>query len=165
MKRLVLIALLLTAWVVPAAAHDVKKITRGDLVQRNGLFYEKFSNTPFNGTTTGQFKKPFKNGRLHGVEEIYNSRGQLSSLITYKDGIRHGKALHYHDNGKLHEEATYKSDLKDGPYVLWWYNGQLRAKGVYEAGTREGRWMDFHEDGTPDLKKTGTYQMDVHIGP
>ena len=62
MKRFVLITLLLTAWVVPAAAHDVKKISMNDLVQRDGLFYKMFSNTPFTGTTTGEFQIPFKTG-------------------------------------------------------------------------------------------------------
>ena len=118
MKRLVLIALLLTAWAVPAAAHDVKKISKADLVKRDGLFYEKFSNTPFTGkTTTGWYRATYKNGRLHGVLEVYGSNGQLMTLAALKDGLYHGKTVTYYPDGKRWEEIMYKSDLKDGPYV------------------------------------------------
>ena len=166
MKRFVLIALLLTAWVAPAAAHDVKKISKADLVKRDGLFYEKFSNTPFTGkTTTGAFRAAYKNGRLHGVFEHYYRSGQLWKIELYKDGVQHGEQRIYHENGQLAEAATYKSNQLTGPYSRWWPNGQLRSKGTLEDGTREGRWVDFNEDGTPDPKKTGTYQMDVRIGP
>ena len=125
MKRFVLIALLLAAWVAPAAAHDVKKtrvIYSSDLVERGGLFYEKFSNTPFTGKTRGMFRgseRPFKNGRLHGVVKVFTRTGKLRVLETYKDGEAHGKSLWFHKNGQLHEDITYKSGKSDGPYVRW----------------------------------------------
>ena len=166
MKRLVLIALLLTAWVVPAAAHDVKKLSFADLVKRDGIFYEKFSDTPFTGTTTtGTYRGSFKNGRRHGVFESYDRSGQLWQKVPYMDGLRHGENRMYHENGQLAETATFKSDRLTGPYSRWWPNGRLRSKGTLEDGTREGRWVDFNEDGTPNWKKTGTYQMNVRIGP
>ena len=33
-----------------------------DLVRREGLFYEKFTNIPFTGEATGQIQGSFKNG-------------------------------------------------------------------------------------------------------
>ena len=52
-----------------------------------------------------------------------------------------------------------------GPFSRWYKNGQLKSKGNYKDGAREGRWVDFNEDGTPNQKKTGTYQMNVRIEP
>ncbi len=67
MKRLVLIALLLTAWVVPSAAQD-EKIDHRLLVERDGRMYLKFSDTPFTGATRekNRIHRKYKNGRLDG---------------------------------------------------------------------------------------------------
>lgn len=136
-----------------------------DLVQRDGVFYEKFSDTPFTGTTTGKLQISFKNGRRHGVAATYNRRGQRIDTGTYSRGLQHGVSQVYHDNGQFAEMATWGFGRATGSYSRWYENGQLKSKGTLEGGTREGRWVDFNEDGKPDLKKTGTYQMDVRTGP
>ena len=57
----------------------------------------------------------------------------------------------------------YKSGSQDGPYTDWWPNGQLKRKGIFKADKREGHLEYRNEDGTPNIKRTGTYQMGVRI--
>ena len=57
---LIIISLLLTSvsW-----SNDVDS---GDLVKRDGLYYEKFTNEPFTGNVTGRTQGKIKNGKIFG---------------------------------------------------------------------------------------------------
>jgi len=111
----------------------------GDLVQRGGLYYEKFTNIPFSGKVTGLYQGSFKDGK--------------------KDGLW----VEYHDNGQLQEEGTYKDGKMDGPWVSYWDNGQLGSKGTWKDGKREGPWVGYHKDGTVDAYLTGTFKDGVKV--
>jgi len=53
-----------------------------DLVERDGLYYQKFINVPFTGKVTGSFK----NGEREGTWVSYWENGQLSSKGDYTNG-------------------------------------------------------------------------------
>ena len=61
-----------------------------DLVEREGLYYQKNTDVPFTGEVKG------------------SRQGQL------KDGLKHGSWIAYCENGQLHEEfsGTYKYGKK-----------------------------------------------------
>jgi len=111
----------------------------GDLVKREGLYYEKFTDVPFSGEVTGSEQGSFKNGKLDGVWVIYRKNGQLAMKGNY-------------ENGKL-----------EGAFVGYWDNGQLRSKGNYKDGKKEGVWVGYDEDGTVIKNLTGTYKNGKRI--
>nr|BDD45951.1 hypothetical protein 15 [Alphaproteobacteria bacterium] len=58
-----------------------------DLVQREGLHYQKFTDVPFTGEIDeGLQRGNFKNGKKEGTWVVYSWTGQLLSKFDYKDG-------------------------------------------------------------------------------
>jgi antitoxin component YwqK of YwqJK toxin-antitoxin module len=70
-----------------------------DLVEREGLFYKKFTDVPFTGKTKGLEQYAFLRGKEHGPSVWYYENGQLSSKGNYKDGKREGPWVFYNDDG------------------------------------------------------------------
>ena len=108
--------------------------TMDDLVERDGLYYKKFTDVPFSGKTTGKIQ-----GKL-------------------KDGKKVGPWVSYLKNGKLSLKGTFKNGEWDGPWVRYRKNGQLSSKGTYRNGKWDGPWVSYNKDGTIDPKRTGTYK-------
>jgi antitoxin component YwqK of YwqJK toxin-antitoxin module len=106
-----------------------------DLVERDGLFYKKFTDVPF----TGGDQEEFKNGE--------------------KDDLR----ISYHENGQLLEKGTRKNGKKNGPWVRYYDNGQLSFKGTYKDGKRDGPFESYNQDGTVIQNLTGTYKNSVKV--
>ena len=95
-----------------------------DLVERDGLYYKKFTQVPFTGDITGQSQGSFKDGKAIGEWVGYWSNGQLEYKGKYKDGWEEGEWVGYHDNG------------------------QLERKGKYKDGKKVGEWISYDKDGT-----------------
>ena len=64
-----------------------KDIDLGDLVKRDGLYYEKFTDEPFSGKVTGKKQGRLEEGKRQGKWLEYYGGGQLKEKINYKDGI------------------------------------------------------------------------------
>ena len=79
-----------------------------ELIEFDGLYYKKFTDTPFTGKVIG--------GWLQG---------------SFKNGKREGKVVAYYDNGQLEYKGEYKNGEKEGEWV--WYNkdGTLLSKKTY----------------------------------
>ena len=95
-----------------------------DLVQRDGLFYEKFTDVPFTGEITGEEKGSFKNGKKEG--------------FFFK----------YYKNGQLWSKGNFKNNKKEGSWIVYFNNGQIFSKGKYKNGRPEGYWVMYEKDGT-----------------
>jgi antitoxin component YwqK of YwqJK toxin-antitoxin module len=106
--------------------------TFDDLVKREGIYYQKFTNVPFNGKVTGSAQGAFKNGK------------------------REGAWAEYYENGQLLIKANYKNDKQDGAWARYWKNGQLWKKGNDKNGKRDGAWAEYHENG--QLWQKGDYK-------
>ena len=116
-------------------------VTWDDLEYREGLYYQKFTDVPFTGKTTGQTQGTYKDGLLDGpYVSCYNN-----------------------DNGQLCRKGHYKDGKKDGPWVGYYYDGQLMDKGHYKNGKKDGPWVSYRKDGTVDEKDTGTYKNGVKV--
>jgi antitoxin component YwqK of YwqJK toxin-antitoxin module len=135
MKRILAPILLLTL-LFPALAFGE---TMDDLVEREGIFYKKYTDIPFTGKITGDEQGVLEDGKRHGPWVRYNGDGQLLSKGTLKDG------------------------KKNGPWVKYHKNGQLLFKGTYKDGKMDGLWVTYNEDGTVDKKNTGTFKDGVKV--
>ena len=62
-----------------------KNIDSEDLVERDGLLYEKFTDKPFTGKSTGLKQGKIKEGNKEGAWLEYYENGQLRLRRNYKD--------------------------------------------------------------------------------
>ena len=111
----------------------------GDLVERDGVYYPKFSDVPFSGVTTGLYQG------------------------TIKNGIREGAWVGYYENGQLRFEGHYKNGKMEGAWAGYDSTGQLLYEGHYKNGKKEGDWDGYNKDGTVDKERTGTFKDGVKI--
>jgi antitoxin component YwqK of YwqJK toxin-antitoxin module len=132
--------------------------TMDDLVERNDLYYEKFTNVPFTGKVTGEEQGSFKNGKREGAWVEYFENGQLKSNGHYKNGKYEGAWVFYYESGQLYTRGNYKNSKLKGAWVSYYENGQIRFKGNYKNDKEEGVWVGYNEDGTVFKPYTGTYK-------
>jgi antitoxin component YwqK of YwqJK toxin-antitoxin module len=99
-----------------------------DLVKREGLYYEKFTEVPFTGTTTGKTQVSFKDGKFHGEWVRYYENGKLESKRNFKNGEKHGEDVSYYENGQLFIKENYVNGEEHGELVMYHENGQLKYK-------------------------------------
>jgi len=92
--------------------------TMGELVKRDGLYYEKSSKTPFTGKVTGK------------------EQGNIN------DGKKEGEWVGYWSNGQLMSKVSFKNGKEEGEWIIYYSNGQVREKGIYKNGVMKGEWDD-----------------------
>ena len=73
-----------------------------ELVERDGIYYKKFTVVPFTGKTTGKEQRTYKDGELHGPWVCYVKNGQLWIKGTYKDGKMDGSWVSYRKDGTVY---------------------------------------------------------------
>ena len=111
-----------------------KDVSRDDLVKRDGLFYEKFTDMPFTGNVTGKKQGKIIEGKPEGEFLTYYESGQLKEKVIYKDGKKEGEGLWYYENGQLEEKVNYKEGEKNGEWLNYYDNGQLVRTRIYKDG-------------------------------
>lgn len=104
------------------------------LVKRDGLYYERSSDTPYTGTVTGK-KKGY----------MYN-------------GEKDGEWTFYYDDDVLKAKGTYKHGKQDGNFTVYHDNSQILYQGNYSKGKKEGHFDFYYKDGTINEHKSGTYE-------
>ena len=71
-----------------------------ELVERDGLFYKKFTDVPFTGEVTGNYRLGYiKDGKRDGAWVAYWSNGQLRHKGNYKNGKKEGAWVQYNGDG------------------------------------------------------------------
>ena len=111
MKSLFIISLVLMSLV----SSSSWALSEDDLVERAGLYYEKFTATPFTGKVDEGLKRgSIKNGRMEGSWEFYFTNGQLFMKGSFKNGEYEGYWEYYDENGTVDEyfSGTYKNGEK-----------------------------------------------------
>ena len=132
MKKLTSIILILFLSLLSSPSWS-ETLTIDDLVERNDLYYKKFSNVPFTGKITGSYRGSIKDGKREGTWIHYRD-GQVWFKLDYKDGKRNGLLEWYYNNGQLHNKGYLKDGKQDG---LWeWYNkdGSLEKTETFKNG-------------------------------
>ena len=85
-----------------------------DLVERDGLYYKKFTDTPYTGPYIAHhyngelsIEGVYKNGKEDGVWLSCYERGQLFARFEYDQGRRVGTWVWYFENGERDFTETY----------------------------------------------------------
>ena len=115
-----------------------------ELVTRDGKVYEKFSNTPYSGLTTGSVVGTLKNGLWDGERLAYSSgTGNLISSSNYVNGLEHGPSLLYRDDGRLFKKWEYNmgSWIRETGYD----SGYVTYDIQWENGKKHGTHKQYHE--------------------
>ena len=133
MKTLFLLPILLLSLL----STSCWSVDSDDLLERDGLYYEKFSDTPF----TGKF-----------IE--YHEDGYLWMTSSFKNGLQEGESVLYHPNGQVQSKGIYKNGEREGEWIFYHSNGQLVFKGSYKDGKKEGEWFRYNSDGIEIFRKT-----------
>ena len=113
--------------------------TIDDLVERDGLYYKKFTDTSFTGTVEGK-----KQGLV-------------------KNGVKQGQWMGFWENGQLNFKGSYKNGEMEGLWIRYWEEGDLMAKGSYKNGLMEGRWVWFEPYGSVAKDLTGMFINGVKV--
>jgi antitoxin component YwqK of YwqJK toxin-antitoxin module len=82
-----------------------------DLVERDGLYFKKFTDTRFTGKVSGKKQGKMKYGILEGERVNYFENGQLRYKGSYKNGLREGEWVDYRKDGTVNSErsGTFKN--------------------------------------------------------
>lgn len=130
-----------------------KEILLDQLVERDGVYYEVNSTTPFTGSVglyeNGQLEKKgnYKDGKLNGIFKIFNEKGKLEQSLNYKDGELDGLTEFFNEKGKLKESRNYKDGKQVGLTELFNEKGKLTQRGNWKNGKPEGLFEWFDENG------------------
>ena len=85
MNKIISISLILFLSLLSSPSWS-ETLTIDDLVERNDLYYKKFTNVPFTGEVSGKENGNFVNGNKNGEWKGYWENGQLSWRKNYKYG-------------------------------------------------------------------------------
>jgi len=149
-------------------------VSMDDLVERNNLYFEKFTDVPFSGKVTGQWNGNYKDGKPDGLWEKYSVDGELEEKGSYKDGIRLGRwTLYYREQGGVEflgifnggfnsgmiakATGSYNDSKKDGLWEYYRWNGKVLYKETYKDGLKDGLYEEFYENG--QIKAKGSYVL------
>ena len=115
-----------------------KSETIDDLVEREALFYLKFTDTPFTGELEGMQQGRISEGKKQGSWLEFWITGQLKSKGEYIDGKKTGPWLLFYTNGQLMSKGNYLEDMEDGDWLYYFRNGNINQKssGSYKAGKK-----------------------------
>ncbi len=110
-----------------------------DLVERDGLYYEKFTVVPFTGEINeGLERGTFNGGYKEGSWFLFYENGQLQQRTEFKNGKLHGPWLRYHENGILSSKGDWIHGLIESDWFVYYSNGQLKSKEHFVNWNREG---------------------------
>ena len=92
MKKLFLVTFILFSLIsLPSLSENLD-----DLVNREGLYYEKFSDVPFTGEIKGPYQGLIENGKKEGVWKVFSDRENLKKKYNFKNNRNNElKSLNY----------------------------------------------------------------------
>ena len=96
-----------------------------DLVEREGVYYKKFSDVPCTQKKTNQTAQPLKDAVLDCPYAEHVEDEQLQGTGRITTGAREGAWIKYHENGQLWSEGNTKDGRENGLWKEYYENGQL----------------------------------------
>jgi len=88
-------------------------------VERDGLWYEGDSETPFTGVAVDKYEN-----------------GQKKEEATWKDGKPEGPFTTWYENGQKQQEGTWKDGKPEGLVTGWRENGTKAAEATFKDGKK-----------------------------
>lgn len=106
----------------------------------------KITQTPYGG----KIITPYKNGKINGLQKIYDSEGKLEQTTPYKNNKIEGLLKGYVDN-KVRSITPYKNGKINGVEKLFYKNGVLKRETPYKNGKINGFDRGYYENGKPEF--------------
>ncbi len=139
-------------FLIPSLSFGQVKLN--NLVQRNGLSYEKEATVPFSGKAFAYFPGgdvqtmvEFKDGLPNGEIKSWSKKDVKQAEGFFENGTRTGIWKLYYENGKLKKQSTFKSNIENGEEIFWFENGNVQKKGSYINGKLNGKYEWYFENG------------------
>ena len=133
MYKNLFLTLVLLIFCTPSWSESVPSY---EMIQRDGLWYKKFTNTPFTGTITGVTQGKILNGKLEGEIIAYHDSGSLSYIGNFKNGKNHGKGKMIFGDGYSYN-GLWSNGLFDGKGIAEYSDGSI-YDGNFKMGKRHG---------------------------
>ena len=106
-------------------------------------------------------------GKLSGVQELYNTKGELQNTMTYVNGVQDGESIIYFDNGSKYRITPYVNGKIEGERIKYRKDGRLWSTQNYKNGMPENNLKEYAESGkiksTPKLVVNKVYMKDGSI--
>ncbi|MBI37429.1 MAG: hypothetical protein CL568_07605 [Alphaproteobacteria bacterium] len=134
-------------------------ISPTELIVDNGVYYRKYSDTPYTGSVEGQGhyytyeKGGYIDGKKAGVWRYYHLSNQLWTKGTFKNGIADGSWEWYLSDGKPWSRGFYEDGKETGLWKFFYDNGNLRSKGIYKDGLLHGFREKYSKSGNLEIKE------------
>lgn len=122
-------------------------LTLNDLVETNGLYYQKFTNVPFTGKVKGRHQGKFRKGRREGLWSVYHKNGRLSARGRFDGGEEEGTWEYFRENGSLERKGDFENGKRQGTWTCYWENGQILGQGHVLNDQKHGDWKIYDDDG------------------
>ena len=134
-------------------------VSMDELVERNGLYYKKFTDVPYSGEVGNIFKNgKFKAGMKEGYWREYNGDGSLGNKEHFRKGKLDGRSEYYYYNGQSIIENHIDGKL-NGRWEWYYDNGKLQELRILKDGKLDGILEYFNYDGS--LRFTETWKNGV----
>ena len=154
--------ILLSLFLIFLSACSERTIDRDQLVERDGVFYEKFSTEPFTGSVTGRTSGRMSKGLFNGLVTTFDEEGRLSAQLMHVNGLANGEYSEFYPSGQLKSKGRYKDDVSDGNFEMFSESGTLSATYTFVAGKLEGIAYFYRENG--ELWFSEEYDDDIKNG-
>ena len=138
-----------------------KPINEESLVERNGIYYQVNSETPYSGKSftlhdNGQkyYERSFKDGKQFGLETLWFKNGQKREEGTWNEnGKQDGLYNTWYKNGQKRLEVNYKNGKKMSE-TKWYSGGQKLSKWSFMGGELDGLETNWYENGQKSSELT-----------
>jgi antitoxin component YwqK of YwqJK toxin-antitoxin module len=101
---------------------EIRTATLDQLVERQGLYYEINSETPFMGL----------------LRDVYPN-GQKKREGNFVRGVLDGGMTAWYENGQKKYEGNFVNGKADGLVTIWYDNGQKKSEEVWVGGASQGK--------------------------
>lgn len=148
MVRILLIILIFFTF--HSKSFSTNEVVKFDnLVQRNKLFYKKFSNEPFTGRVSDKtYEGYIQNGNVEGKWIEYHENGKPKIIGNWRNGLGNGDFFWYSDYGYKTEKRTFSNGKLVGYIETFWKpSGKLKDKRPIKNGKVHGNSLTFHPNG------------------
>ena len=140
-----LVVLLLLVFLFPVVSMG-ETVDRTELVTRDNLYYEKFTDVAFTGTVTGKEQGEVVEGKKVGVWLNFYESGQLYSRSIYSEpNVYSGEYSEYYENGCLRVKGQYVDNNRDGLFGMFHENCKVQIAGKFDKGKKVGEWVSLYD--------------------
>ena len=94
---------------------------------------------------------PYKNGKINGIQQIYNAENKLEQETPYVNNKIEGLSKGYDNEGRVRSITPYKNGKINGVEKLYYKNKILKKETPYKNGKINGFVRGYYENGKPEF--------------